>query len=134
MNAVATLTKVAMPALFPSCAKFCEVGSYFIDGDVIPRLMEVSPDGVIRYLNFVIAFSKFHFCTAAVIFCANECTVQISSCEFSRENCVCGNKWPLLIDRVAVEIKCIYLSDNHPPVCFSCPPYYVMQVLAEMVI
>ena len=49
MNAIATLTKVAMPALFPPCAKFYEVGSYFVNGDVIPRLMEVSPDGVIRY-------------------------------------------------------------------------------------
>ena len=39
-----------MPALFPSCAKFYEVGSYFIDGDVIPRMMEISPDGEIRYL------------------------------------------------------------------------------------
>ena len=44
------LTKVVMPALFPSCSKFYKVGSYFIDGDVIPRLMEVSPDGEIRYL------------------------------------------------------------------------------------
>ena len=49
MNAVATLTKVAMPALFLLCTK-TKVGSYFIDGDVIPRLMEVSPDGEIRYL------------------------------------------------------------------------------------
>ena len=64
MNAVATLTKVAMPALFPSCAKFYEVGSYFIDGDVVPRLMEVSPDGEIRYLLLLIPFSKFNLYTA----------------------------------------------------------------------
>ena len=42
------LTKVAMKALFPSCTKFYEVGSYFIDGDVVPHLMEVSPDGEIN--------------------------------------------------------------------------------------
>ena len=52
----------------------------------------------------------------------------------SRRNCVCGNEWPLLIDTVGVEIKCIYPSDNNPPVRYSCPMYYVMQVLAEMVV
>lgn len=64
MNAVATLTKVAIPALVPSCAKFYEVGSYFIDGDVVPHLMEVSPDGEIRYLLLLIPFSKFNLYTA----------------------------------------------------------------------
>ena len=45
---VATLTHVVMPAIFPACARFLEVGSYYIDGNMRPKLLEVSPDGVIR--------------------------------------------------------------------------------------
>ena len=48
VNAFATLSKVVMPTLFPPCAKLYEVGCYFLDGDVISRLLEVSPDGVIK--------------------------------------------------------------------------------------
>ena len=44
--------------------KFYEFGSYFIDGDVVPCLIEVSPDGEIRYLLLLIPFSKFNLYTA----------------------------------------------------------------------
>ena len=53
-----------MPALFPSCTKFYKVGSYFIDGDVVSCLMEVSPDGEIRYLLLLIPLSKLNLYTA----------------------------------------------------------------------
>ena len=58
VNAVATLNKKAMPALFLLCTKFYEVGSYFINGDVIPHLMEVSPDGVIRLIRYLLLFNS----------------------------------------------------------------------------
>ena len=47
-NGLSTLSKVVMPTLFPPCAKLYEVGCYFLDGEVISRLLEVSPDGVIK--------------------------------------------------------------------------------------
>ena len=47
---MATLTHVVMPVLFPACAKYYQVGNYFIDGANRQKLMEVSPDGVIRYI------------------------------------------------------------------------------------
>lgn len=48
IHAVATLTHVVMPSLFPSCAKFYELGNFFVDGEYRHNLLEVSPDGVIR--------------------------------------------------------------------------------------
>ena len=38
-----------MPALLPSCMQFVEGGSTFVDGEVIPKLLEVSSDGTIEY-------------------------------------------------------------------------------------
>ena len=48
IHAIATLTHIVMPTLFPRCAKFYEVGNYFLHGDTRAKLLEVSPDGLIR--------------------------------------------------------------------------------------
>ena len=48
MNAVATLSAVVMPALLPSCAVLLEMGTKVLHGYKRPKVMAVSPDGIIR--------------------------------------------------------------------------------------
>ena len=48
IHVLETLCGIIMPTLLPSCAKYYEVGSFLLDGDVQKLLMAVSPDGVIR--------------------------------------------------------------------------------------
>ena len=47
INAVATLSSVFIPAFFPKCHKFQEMGSLFLPHGNYPNLMIVSPDGLI---------------------------------------------------------------------------------------
>ena len=54
------------------------------------------------------------------------CSGQIS--------CLCKNLWPVLLHDYGVEIKCIYPTEDKAPVCYECPKWYAMQVLAEMVV
>ena len=48
IHRIATICAILMPSLLPSCIQFVEDGCYFVDGDVIPKLLEVSPDGTIE--------------------------------------------------------------------------------------
>ena len=48
INAVATLCGIVIPAFFPRCHKFTEVGSYHIASVTQEKFMLVSPDGIIK--------------------------------------------------------------------------------------
>lgn len=50
-HAVATLCSVIMPAFFPKCFKFFEIGCIFENGRVTDDLLEVSPDGIAECAN-----------------------------------------------------------------------------------
>ena len=43
-----TLIGLFMPAYFPHCARYIEDGANFLNGESIPRLMEISTDGIIK--------------------------------------------------------------------------------------
>ena len=40
-----------MPAYLPECAKYIEDGCNFINGNQIPKLLEISTDGFIQCLK-----------------------------------------------------------------------------------
>ena len=48
IHGIATICAILMPSLLPSCMQFVEDGCCFVDGDVIPKLLEVSSDGIIE--------------------------------------------------------------------------------------
>ena len=42
IHGIVTICAILMPSLLPSCMQFVEDGCSFVDGDVIPKLLEVS--------------------------------------------------------------------------------------------
>ena len=48
VNAIGTLVGIFMPAYFPHCARYIEDGANFINGKSVPRLLEISTDGIIK--------------------------------------------------------------------------------------
>ena len=129
---MATLTHVVMPVLFPACAKYYQVGNYFIDGANRQKLMEVSPDGVIRYI-YKLIYSLLVYVQRNQLLLVKYLLLFFRMCS-ALTHCRCRGRWPLLIQDYAIEFKCIYPTDRKAPVMYTCPKWYVLQILAEMVV
>lgn len=68
-HAVATLCSRIMPALLPHCHLFFETGPYTINSAMRPKLLEVSPDGLIQCTagsNCSSKGEKNHYCSIAL--------------------------------------------------------------------
>ena len=50
------------------------------------------------------------------------------------QSCKCCNVWPVLLEDYGIKIKCMYPTQYKAPVAYSCPKWYVMQILAKMVV
>ena len=48
IHRIATICAILIASLLPSCMQFVEDGCFFVDGDVIPKLLEVLSDGTIE--------------------------------------------------------------------------------------
>ena len=48
VNFIATLVGLFMPAMMPSCCKYVEDGANFVNGTSIPKLLEISTDGLLQ--------------------------------------------------------------------------------------
>ena len=48
VNGIATLVGLFMPAMMPSCCKYVEDGANFVNGISIPKLLEISTDGLLQ--------------------------------------------------------------------------------------
>ena len=103
INCLGTLLTAVFPAFLPRCYRYIEEGCHITDGNIKKGLMTVSADGLMKCLD---------------------------NCDGG-----CKNLLNLPTGPFILEMKCPYSSISNKellPVQYTCPYYYLPQVLSEM--
>ena len=121
VNAIGTLVRLFMPAYLPHCARYIDDGANFLNGESIPRLMEISTDGIIKYCRN----ENIDSCQSDLLLDHFDCIVEIKCPYPNNRNLLAHYNLPIRYVtqilagmKVKRTVKCLYISYSEESTTF----------------